>query len=213
MREFGLNHLVTIDGVWDGLWVALEGELVALEPLRHDHADQLFDASRDPEIWRWLPIAAPTREELEVWVAQSVAEGEAGREAPYATVWRRSGRAVGSTRYLTLRPEHRGLEIGWTWLQSAAWQTGANVEAKLLMLEHAFEHLGCQRVEFKTDGRNARSRAALAALPAEFEGVLRRHMDMPYGPRDSAYYSVVGEEWPAVRARLEERLSAKVASA
>jgi RimJ/RimL family protein N-acetyltransferase len=117
---------------------------------------------------------------------------------------------VGSSRYLSLRPEHRGLEVGWTWLTPGAWRTGANVEAKLLMLEHAFERLDCLRVEFKTDARNERSRAALAALPAEFEGVFRRHMVMPYGLRDSAYYSVVADDWPAVRDNLTARLADKL---
>lgn len=112
----------------------------------------------------------------------------------------------------TLRPEHRSLEVGWTWLARAVWETGVNVEAKLLMLEHAFERMGCQRVEFKTDARNARSRAALAALPAAFEGILRRHMVMPYGVRDSAYYSVIADEWPEVRAQLEHRRDAKAAA-
>jgi RimJ/RimL family protein N-acetyltransferase len=116
---------------------------------------------------------------------------------------------VGSTRYLTLRPEHRGLEIGWTWLASSRWGTGANVEAKLLMLEHAFERLGCLRVEFKTDRRNDRSRGALAALPARFEGVFRKHMLVRGGERrDSAYYSIVDDEWPEIEGNLRRRLDA-----
>ncbi len=107
----------------------------------------------------------------------------------------------------TLRPEHRGLEIGWTWLSSSAWGTSANVEAKLLLLEHAFERLGCQRVEFKTDARNERSRAALSALPARFEGIFRKHMLVRDGERrDSAYYSIVDDEWPEVGANLRRRL-------
>jgi N-acetyltransferase len=110
---------------------------------------------------------------------------------------------------LTLREEHRGLEIGATWLMPMAWRTGVNTEAKLLMLEHAFERLGCMRVEFKTDARNERSRAALASLPVRFEGIFRKHMLMPdIGVRDSAYYSVTDEEWPEVRASLERRLTA-----
>ena len=101
------------------------------------------------------------------------------------------------------------LEIGWTWLAPAYWQTGANVEAKLLMLEHAFEDLGCLRVEFKTDASNERSRAALAALPAQFEGVFRKHMLVRGGERrDSAYYSIIDDEWPEVRENLERRLDA-----
>lgn len=198
--------------MWEGLSVPLRGELVVLEPLGPQHEEALFEASRDPRIWRWLTGSVPAREQLAGWLAQSVAETEAGREAAFASVLRSTGTPVGSTRFLTLRPEHRGLEIGWTWLARSAWGTGVNVEAKLLMLQHAFERIGCQRVEFKTDARNSRSRNALAALPAEFEGILRRHMVMPYGGRDSAYYSVIADDWPDVRARLEERREAKVAA-
>jgi RimJ/RimL family protein N-acetyltransferase len=126
----------------------------------------------------------------------------------FTTIDRRSGELIGSTRYLNVREVHRGVEIGWTWLTPAVWRTGANIEAKLLMLEHAFERLECIRVEFKTDCRNERSRAALAALPAKFEGVFRKHMLMSgVGVRDSAYYSITDEEWPEVRANLQRRLA------
>ena len=118
-----------------------------------------------------------------------------------------AGAPIGSTRYLNVRPEHRGLEIGWTWLTPATWRSGANAEAKLLLLEHAFERLGCIRVEFKTDAKNDRSRRALEALPAQFEGIFRKHMLVRGGElRDSAYYAIVDDEWPAVRANLERRL-------
>ncbi len=118
---------------------------------------------------------------------------------------------IGSSRYLNVRRPDRVVEVGWTWLTPSAWRTGANVEAKLLMLGHAFETLGCVRVEFKTDSRNERSRAAIAALPAQFEGVMRNHMIVPdVGRRDSAYYSVIDAEWPQVRANLERRLARRV---
>jgi RimJ/RimL family protein N-acetyltransferase len=197
----------------DGLRAELEGSLVRLEPLAAAHEDGLFEASRDPEIWRWLNIAdvPPSRATLGGWLERSLVDSAAGRECAFATVWRATGRVVGSTRFMALRPEHRGLEIGWTWLDSACWRTGANVEAKLLMLEHAFDVVGCIRVEFKTDARNERSRSALAALPADFEGILRNHMVMPYGLRDSAYYSVIPEQWPAVRANLRDRLRGRAA--
>ena len=129
-----------------------------------------------------------------------------GRAAPTGrgqSLLEPSGEALGSSSYLSARPEHDGVEIGWTWLNPSAWRTGANREAKLLLLGFAFEELGCMRVEFKTDARNERSRAALEALPATFEGVFREHMLMPgIGRRDSAYYSIVDSEWPAVRAGL-----------
>lgn len=145
--------------------------MVALEPLKARHEEGLLAASQHPEIWQWLAPIGESREYFSAWFAASLADSQAGREGVFATVDRGSGKPIGSTRYLSLREAHRGLEIGWTWLAPSAWRTGANVEAKLLMLEHAFERLGCVRVEFKTDVRNERSRAALAALPAQFEGV------------------------------------------
>lgn len=195
---------------WDGLSTELEGSLVRLEPLHARHEADLFDASQDERIWRWLigPGILPTPELVNGWVQQGLADSAEGSAAAFATVWRANGQAIGSSRFLSLRPEHRSLEIGWTWLSPASWRTGANVEAKLLMLDHAFERMGCQRVEFKTDARNERSRGALLALPATFEGVLRRHMVMPYGTRDSAYYSVIVGDWPDVRANLRGRLAA-----
>lgn len=117
-----------------------------------------------------------------------------------------SGEVIGTSSYLAMRLEHRGVEVGFTMYTPAVWGTGANVEAKLLMLGHAFETVGLQRIEFKTDARNERSRGALAALPAQFEGIFRRHMDTAQGVRDSAYYSVVVDEWPSVKANLERRL-------
>jgi RimJ/RimL family protein N-acetyltransferase len=186
----------------------LDGRLVRLEPLATDHEEGLWRASRDPETWRWLSIAQPrTRAELRAYLDEALAHGADGSELPLATILRADHRLVGSTRFLALRPEHRSVEIGWTWLTPEAWGTGANVEAKLLMLEHAFETLGCLRVELKTDARNERSRRALAALPAQFEGVHRKHMLVRGGERrDSAWYSVLDDEWPAVRANLLRRL-------
>jgi RimJ/RimL family protein N-acetyltransferase len=194
--------------VWAHLAVRLAGQTVVLEPLEARHEEGLFVAAQDPEIWRWLAPVGESREYFSAWLAMSLAEAEAGREAVFVTIDRSSGKPIGSTRYMNVREAHRGLEIGWTWLAPSAWRTGANIEAKLLMLEHAFEQLGCMRVEFKTDARNERSRAALAALPAKFEGILRKHMLMPgVGVRDSAYYSVLDDEWPAVRTNLKRRLA------
>ena len=118
------------------------------------------------------------------------------------------GHEVGSTRFLAIAPEHRRAEIGWTWLQRRAWSTGANAETKLLLLEHAFERCALQRVEFKTDARNLRSRGALLALGARFEGIFRKHMVLPDGPRDSAWYAITDDDWAGVKERLERRLEA-----
>jgi RimJ/RimL family protein N-acetyltransferase len=192
------------------MWTAptLEGRLVRLEPMTRAHEDGLWEASRDERTWAWLSILQPaTREELAAYVGEALENAAAGLELPLVTIRREDGRVVGSTRYLALRPEHRSVEIGWTWLHPDAWGSGINVEAKLLMLEHAFERMGCLRVELKTDARNERSRGAMAALPAQFEGVHRKSMLVRGGQRrDSAWYSVIDDEWPEVRANLLRRL-------
>jgi RimJ/RimL family protein N-acetyltransferase len=186
----------------------LEGGLVRLEPLARAHEDGLWEASRDARTWQWLSIHQPqTREELQSFVGDALANAAAGAEMPLVTIRREDDRVVGSTRFLALRPEHRSVEIGWTWLTPEAWGSGINVEAKLLMLEHAFERLECLRVELKTDAHNERSRKAMEALPAQFEGVHRKHMLVRGGERrDSAWYSIVDDEWPAVQANLLRRL-------
>jgi RimJ/RimL family protein N-acetyltransferase len=185
--------------------VRLEGRLVVLEPLADEHEQPLREAARDPELWRFG--YADFSRDFAPWWREARASQEAGAAIPFATVERASGRVVGSSRFATLRPEHRGAEIGWTWVVRELWGSGVNVEAKLLMLEHGFERLGFARVEFKTEATNERSRAALAALPAQFEGVFRHHLWVRDGEwRDSAYYSVLEEEWPEVRTNLERRL-------
>jgi RimJ/RimL family protein N-acetyltransferase len=196
--------------MWKNLASVLEGKIVRLEPLARRHEKGLFEAARDERVWRWMPYdAGGSRQRFHAWLEDALAASAAGTEAAFATVDADTGEPVGSTRYLSLRPEHRGLEIGWTWLAPAHWQTGANVEAKLMMLEHAFQRLGCLRVEFKTDSRNERSRAALAALPAQFEGIFRKHMLVRGGERrDSAYYSIIDDEWPEVRGNLMRRIDA-----
>jgi RimJ/RimL family protein N-acetyltransferase len=194
---------------WPELATRLEGRLVVLEPVEPAHKQQLWEAAQDPEIWRITSAdVGRDRTTFEAWWRQLEKAAAAGEEVPLATLDRASGRVIGSTRYLTLRPEHRGLEIGHTWLRSEMWQTGANVEAKLLMLEHAFERVGCMRVEFKTDARNDRSRRAMEALPARFEGIFRKHMLVRGGEiRDSAYYAIVDDEWPEVKENLRRRLA------
>lgn len=187
----------------------LVGKHVRLEPLTVDHVDGLWDASRDLRTWRWLPLLQPqTRESFDAFVAAALAAAAARTELPLVTIGHE--RVVGSTRYLALRPEHHSVEIGWTWLHPDAWGTGVNVEAKLLMLEHAFEVFGCRRVELKTDALNDRARGAMEAMGATFEGVHRRHMLVRGGEnRDSAWYSVVDDEWPAVKVSLETRLGVR----
>jgi RimJ/RimL family protein N-acetyltransferase len=187
----------------------LEGRIVRLEPLSPEHEEGLWLASRDERTWRWLNVVQPqTREAWSAWMDNALGAAAAGGEIPFVTISHKE--IVGSTRLLALRPEHRSIEIGWTWLHPSAWGTGANVEAKLLQLDYAFESLGCRRVELKTDALNERARGALEALGATFEGIHRKHMLVREGEnRDSAWYSVLDEEWPAVRTHLESRLAAK----
>jgi RimJ/RimL family protein N-acetyltransferase len=195
--------------MWHELMQRLEGRLIALEPIREEHREPLRAAATDPVIWAWMQIDGSEPEGFDRWFAHALREIEAEREAPFVTIQREGGAVLGSTRYMTLRPEHRGVEIGNTWLAQSAWSTGTNVEAKLLMLEHAFERVGAMRVEFKTDARNVESRRALEALPATFEGILRKHMLTHAGIRDSAYYAITDDDWPAVKTNLERRLQAR----
>ena len=190
------------------LAVPLVGSVAALEPLEPAHEEGLRRAAQAPEIWRWL-ARLDDSERFDAWFEASLAAHLDGREGVFAIRDRRGGgEIVGSSRYMAIRPADRALEIGWTWLSPAVWRSGLNVEVKLLMLGHAFEDLERVRVELKTDARNERSRTAIAALPAQFEGILRNHMIVPdVGLRDSAYYSVIDSEWPAVRANLERRLA------
>jgi RimJ/RimL family protein N-acetyltransferase len=195
--------------MWHDLMQRLEGRLIALEPIREEHREPLRAAAADPVIWAWMQIDGSEPEGFDRWFAHALREAEAEREAPFVTIQCPGGAVLGSTRYMTLRPEHRGVEIGNTWLAQSAWSTGAKVEAKLLMLEHAFERVGAMRVEFKTDARNLESRRALEALPATLEGIFRKHMLIPAGIRDSAYYAITDDDWPAVKTNLERRLQGR----
>ena len=174
---------------------------MALEPLGRQHTDGLREAADDDRIWRWM-----LTRDVEAWIADALRRSD--DRQPFAVL--HDGSVVGSTSYMSLAPEHRRLEIGNTWMNPSMWSTGANVEAKYLLLRHAFEVVGCLRVEFKTDALNERARGALAALPAAFEGVHRRHMLVRGGERrDSAWYAVIDDEWPEGKAELERRLSSK----
>ena len=184
--------------------VTLTGRRVRMEPLEERHLEELARVAFDDAIWRWT-IAKPIDDvTLRAWLDPALANAAETIEVPFATVDQASGQAIGSSRYMTITPEHRRLEIGWTWVGTDFQRTGANREAKLLQLTHAFETLDAERVEFKTHARNVASRTALLGIGATFEGVLRHHTIMPDGSnRDSAFYGVIRPEWPAVKARLE----------
>ena len=189
--------------------VTLEGRLVRLEPLSLRHHEALCAAALDPVLWRWTWSVVRTPEDLRHYIDKALLEQVAGTALPFAIVHRAEGRPVGSTRYGNVALEHRRLEIGWSWLGRDFQRTGANAEAKLLLLTHAFERLGCQRVEFKTDALNVPSRGALEKLGARFEGIFRKHGVVDDGRvRDTAWYSITDDEWPAVKARLVSRLAA-----
>jgi RimJ/RimL family protein N-acetyltransferase len=189
------------------LRACLEGDRVRLVPLAEAHREPLWQAAQAVEIWQWTSQIATRREDFDAWIERGLNREQDGTRQAFATLERATDTIVGSTGYHHFRPHDGVIEIGSTWLNPGAWGTGINAEAKLLMMEHAFEVLGCVRVEFKTDARNVRSRAALAALPAQFEGVLRKQIKLPgIGVRDSAFFSVIDDEWPGVRENLLTRL-------
>jgi len=187
--------------------VTLEGRHVRLEPLSPTHVDALAEVGVDPELWRWTLTEIASRADAERYVETALAEQRAGTALPFAIVQLTAQRAVGCTRYHNIDRVNRRLEIGWTWVARAWQRTPVNTEAKYLLLTHAFETLGCVRVEFKTDALNAPSRRALARIGAREEGTLRRHQLTRSGRwRDSVYFSILDEEWPDVKRRLEEKL-------
>jgi|SRR5579872_607000 len=189
--------------------VTLEGARARLEPLAFAHAPDLLEAGREPEIWLYMPIPPfQSLDDAKSFVEKAQVNARSGNEIPFAIVDRASGRAVGSTRYLDIRRADRGLEIGWTWLGASARRTAVNTECKYLLLRHAFEALGAVRVQLKTDARNVRSQNAIERIGAKREGVLRKHMIRAHDGfiRDSAMFSIVDDEWPAVKARLEDML-------
>jgi RimJ/RimL family protein N-acetyltransferase len=188
--------------------VVLEGRHVRLEPLAARHREDLeAAAAQDPETFRYMGtnIAA---QGWDAWLREALDGVSAGSYVAWATIDRESGRAVGSTRFGDIAPEHGRLEIGWTWVAPSHQRTAVNTEAKLLQLGYAFDELGATRVALKTDARNLRSQAAIERLGGVREGVLRKHIRLPDGYlRDTVYYSILADEWPAVKARLEERLA------
>jgi RimJ/RimL family protein N-acetyltransferase len=189
----------------NALRARLEGRLVVVEPLAREHFEGLIDAAQEGEIFTWFPTdVAASPATVRAWLDGALVDQH---RITYAILDAGTRQPVGSTSFLEIRPEHLRAEIGFTWHTPRVWGTGVNVETKLLLLGHAFEHVGLRRVEFKTDARNGRSRGALLALGATFEGIFRKHMVVrDGGVRDSAYYSVIDDDWPAVKAGLERRL-------
>jgi N-acetyltransferase len=186
----------------------LEGRHVRLEPLSRRHKSQLALVALDPELWRFTPTQIHSLDDLDAYIETALSWQEAGTAIPFATVDRSTGRAVGSTRFGNIDTQNRRAEIGWTWLGRDFQRKAFNTEAKLLMLTHAFERMDWIRVELRTDALNTKSRNAIARLGAREEGILRHHMILPNGRLiDWVYYSILRDEWPSVRAGLEQKLA------
>jgi RimJ/RimL family protein N-acetyltransferase len=187
--------------------VTLQGRHIRLEPLTLNHLDGLCEIGLDPDLWRWIPAPVKSRDDMRDYIRLALQWQTDDTALPFATVDQSSGRVVGSTRYMNIDKPNRHVEIGATWIGRPWQRTVVNTEAKYLMLRHAFETLGCFRVELKTDALNQQSRNAILRIGASQEGIFRKHVVCSDGRlRDSVYFSIIDSEWPSVKARLEEKL-------
>jgi RimJ/RimL family protein N-acetyltransferase len=187
--------------------VVLEGSQVRLEPLTWAHQAGLCEVGLEEELWRWIPVPVRTGAEMAGYMETALKEQANGVSLPFVQIEKATGRVIGSTRYGNIERTHHRVEIGWTWIGRAWRRTAVNTEAKYLLLRHAFETLGCLRVELKTDSLNERSRAAILRIGAREEGIFRNHMITASGRiRHTVYFSIIDSEWPQVKSRLEARL-------
>lgn len=191
--------------IMNTLPITLTGRVIRLEPLNEMYVPDLCLVGLQPDIWRHMLYGNVDSEaKMLGFVRDLLARQARGTDLPFAVILQETGRAIGCTRYMDIRPHDRGLEIGGTWYGPAYQRTMINTESKYLLLRHAFETLGCIRVQFKTDLRNERSQRAIERIGALKEGILRNHMITPDGTiRHSVYFSIIDSEWPAVKARLE----------
>ena len=188
--------------------ITLEGQHVRLEPLSHSHFEQLCEVGVDEQLWKLTTTVIKTSEDMKNYLSTALQWQSEGTALPFAIIEKESGKAIGSTRYGNIDIVNRRLEIGWTWVARTWQRTAVNTETKYLLLKHAFETVGCIRVEFKTDSRNEQSRKALLRIGAKEEGIFRNHMITPIGRlRHSVYYSIIDSEWNDVKKRLEEKLN------
>jgi RimJ/RimL family protein N-acetyltransferase len=189
--------------------VTLEGRHVRLEPLSQAHHAGLAAIGLAEELWRWIPTPVRTAEEMSAYIGTALDEQARGVSLPFAQIEKSSGRAIGCTRYGNIDRTHHRVEIGWTWVAPEWQRTGVNTETKYLLLRHAFETLGCIRVELKTDSLNEKSRNAILRIGAKEEGIFRNHMITASGRiRHTVYFSILDSEWPAVKTRLENMMLA-----
>jgi RimJ/RimL family protein N-acetyltransferase len=187
--------------------ITLTGSRIRLEPMRAAHAPALLEAGRAPEIWNWMPARPVTPQAMEEWLNRALEAESQGREYPFVVVMESDGRVIGSTRYLNVEEDERTVEIGWTWYAPEHWGGLVNPEAKYLLMRHAFEDWRAIRVALKTDVKNLHSQAAIRKLGARYEGTLRNQRIRPDGSyRDTVIFSIIEAEWPAVKAKLEQRL-------
>jgi RimJ/RimL family protein N-acetyltransferase len=188
--------------------VVLEGIHVRLEPLLRKHITGLCEVGLEEQLWRWIPTPVRTADDMAAYVELALKEQANGVSLPFAQIEKATGRLIGSTRYMNIDRVHHRVEIGCTWIGREWQRTAANTEAKYLLLRHAFETLGCMRVELKTDSLNEKSRAAILRIGAKQEGIFRNHMMTSTGRiRHTVYFSIVDSEWPGVKSEMERRLN------
>ena len=190
--------------------ITLEGSHVRLEPLSESHHDALCEVGLDPELWNLIPIRVLDRDQMLRYIRAHLSDQEKGTSIPFATIDRASGKVAGATRFMNIDAANKRVEIGSTWIAKPWQRTAINTEAKYLMMRHAFETLGCNRVEWKTDALNTQSRNAILRLGAKQEGVFRQHIVTWSGRlRDTVYFSMIAPEWPEVRKNLEAKIMVK----
>lgn len=190
--------------------MTLEGSYVRLEPLSESHHDALCEVGLDPELWKWIPIQVLDRDQMMNFIRRELADQAQGTSLPFATVERSSSKVAGATRFMNIDAANKRVEIGSTWIAEPWQRTAINTEAKYLMMRYAFETLGCNRVELKTDALNSKSRNAILRIGAKQEGILRSHMTTWSGRlRDTVYFSVIAPEWPDVKLALEAKISGR----
>lgn len=190
--------------------ITLRGQSIRLEPLRIDHVDSLARVGLHPDLWRLQPALLATEGDMRSYVQTALADQQSGSGLPFVIVDTQTGQVIGSTRYMDIALTHFRLEIGATWLTPAHQRTRANTEAKLLLLSHAFEALGIKRVVFKTEALNEPSRKALTRIGAVEEGTFRQHLYTALGrARDMVYFSILGDEWPGVKAKLIAKMACR----
>lgn len=190
--------------------ITLTGTHVQLQPLSESHLDALSQVGLDPELWKWIPSQVLDRDQMLRFIRTQLSDQEKGTALPFVTSDLASGKVVGNTRFMNIDMPNKRVEIGGTWIAKPWQRTAVNTEAKFLMMRHAFETLGCNRVEWKTDALNTQSRNAILRLGAKQEGIFRQHIVTWSGRlRDSVYFSVIAPEWPDVKRALEAKIKVK----